>query len=379
MEIEPSVRELLAPLWADAVIHKIPMYMQFELTSRCNLKCRMCYIASNSAENRRRELSAAQWLEITRQARNMGLIVANITGGEPLIKEDFWELHDGLTNLGLIYTLNTNGTTMTKETVKRLAKSPPFRVLVSVYGGSAETYAKLTTNGKWFDQARAGIENLMEAGVNTLIRMTLVKDNLHELESVFNWADSIGRRLFVSDYMSPRREYGETDPIGARLDPSQMVDATSTLQLLTRQRLERLSGDDPPEQDDQPEEDASPEQDDPPEPYRFNTEYGFGCGSGTAVGFVSYDGRLLPCCMANEPSVNLLNANFQDAWQELSRLTREVPSCTECDACKLSQYCIPCPPKLKSESGSYSKKSSYLCEYASLQKLYYEAQKKSTK
>ena len=383
MEIESSVKELLDPLWADAVKLKIPLYLQFELTARCNLMCRMCYIASNSEENHRRELSAAKWLEIARQARDSGLMVANITGGEPLMKEDFWELHDGLTKLGVVYTLNTNGTTMTKESVKRLAQSPPFRVLVSVYGGSEDTYAKLTTHGRWFNQARAGVENLLEAGVRTLVRMTLVRDNLHELESVFNWADSLGHRLFISDYMSPRRECGETDPVGTRLNPVQMVGARSALQSLTLQRMERLISDAPqpaepekpmPEktEDAPPEEGAAPEKNTPPEPYRFMTADGFGCGSGSAAGFISYDGRLLPCGMANEPSISLLDAGFHDSWQELTRLSREVPSCAECDACELSRYCVPCPPKLKSESGSFNKKSSFLCEHASLLESYYE-------
>jgi len=377
MEIDQTVRELLAPMWADAVKLKIPMYMQFELTARCNLMCRMCYIASNSEESRRRELPAAKWLEIARQARDAGLIVANITGGEPLMKEDFWELHEGLTNLGLVYTLNTNGTTMTKENVKRLALSPPFRVLVSLYGGSEETYARLTTHSSWFDKARAGVENLLEAGVQTLIRMTLVRDNLHELESVFNWADSLGHRLFISEYMSPRRECGETDPVGTRLDPGQMVDAMSRILSLTRRRMERLRSDAPPPDEPQkaaPEEfeDAPPEEDPKPEPYRFITEDGFGCGSGSAAGFISYDGRLLPCCMANEPSVSLSDASFLDAWRQLARLSMGVPTCTECDACELSRYCVPCPPKVKAESGSYTEKSSFLCEHASLLKSYYD-------
>lgn len=376
MEIEPSAQGLLAPLWVDGKKLKIPLYLQMEITSRCNMMCRMCYIASNCEDNRKRELSAKAWLDIAKQARDMGLTIVNITGGEPIIKEDFFELYEGLSNLGIIYTLNTNGTMMTKENVKRLASSPPFRAIVSVYGGSEETYAKVSNNGKWFDLARAGVENLLEAGINTVLRMTVVKDNLHDLQKVFDWADSLGLNLNYSHYMSPRREGDGTDPVSLRLDPGQMVQVRETMRNLymNREAMRKQDSKEPESGDAQPEEkaDEQPEKPVDQEPYRFITEDGFRCGSGQVSGFITYDGKLLPCGTTDWPSVDLREKSFTDAWPEMVKLSREVPGCAECDGCEVAKYCVPCPPKIFAESGSYQKKSPYLCEYAYLLKSYFQ-------
>lgn len=385
MEIERSVRNLLEPLWDDAAKQKIPLYLQFEITSRCNLMCKMCYIASNCEENRKRELPASKWLDIARQAREAGLLIVNITGGEPIMKEDFWEIHEGLSNLGVIYTLNTNGTTMTRENVKRLAQSPPFRAIVSIYGGSEDTYSKITTHGKWFNSAKAGVENLLEAGINTVIRMTLVKDNLDDLPKVFEWAESLGQDLYYSDYMSPRREGEDTDPVGTRLDPDQMIQVKETFKRLYRRKEEKQKKDLPnPEKlktpetepnaktDENEKEQNPPKPADPPKPYRFVTENGFICGAGQTNGFVSYDGNLCPCCTANEPFINLLDKPFKAAWDKICKMCICVPTCPECDACEIARYCVPCPPKLIVESGSFCKKSDYLCEYAKKVKAYYD-------
>ena len=69
-----------------------PFSLTLEMTPLCNFNCPMCYVHLSRAEMEKRgkPLSAAQWLEITRQFAEMGLVAVNLSGGEPLTRPDFW-------------------------------------------------------------------------------------------------------------------------------------------------------------------------------------------------------------------------------------------------------------------------------------------------
>ena len=120
----------------------IPLHGTFELTSRCNFSCRMCYVHNmqNSAELKKRELTAAQWLEIAEEAKRCGTLFLLLTGGEAMLREDFAEIYCKLSVMGFRIVVNSNGSMLTDEILDCFRKYPPGRVNVSVYGASEETY-----------------------------------------------------------------------------------------------------------------------------------------------------------------------------------------------------------------------------------------------
>ena len=83
----------------------------FELTPRCNFRCPMCYVHMDpqQADQVGRELSAAQWINLAEQARDQGLVFALLTGGEPFIRKDFFEIYDAMKDMGLVISINSNG------------------------------------------------------------------------------------------------------------------------------------------------------------------------------------------------------------------------------------------------------------------------------
>jgi MoaA/NifB/PqqE/SkfB family radical SAM enzyme len=138
--------QLVTELHKDAAIHRQPINGTFELTSRSNLTCRMCYIrhAPNDVTKKAKELPAPAWVECARQAREGGMVFLLITGGEVFTRRDFFEIYEPLTRLGLVLTLFTNGTLVTKEIAERLAQTPPSRTEVTLYGATAATYEMVT-------------------------------------------------------------------------------------------------------------------------------------------------------------------------------------------------------------------------------------------
>ena len=142
MSTEPR---LSAYLHARACAKGIPLAGNFELTARCNFNCRMCYVHLTPEEQRRRgaELTADEWLAIAEQARSQGMLFLLLTGGEPLIRTDFRYLLTELKKMGLLVSVNSNGSLIDRDWLDFFRHEPPFRFNITLYGGSEETYERL--------------------------------------------------------------------------------------------------------------------------------------------------------------------------------------------------------------------------------------------
>ena len=113
-------------LFAKASGSGTPLAGTFELTSRCNLDCRMCYIhrRENDAEAAANEMSTEWWLSLARKAQSMGMLTLLITGGEPLLRADFEEIYRACHKLGLLLQVNPNGTLINEERCSSLNSIP---------------------------------------------------------------------------------------------------------------------------------------------------------------------------------------------------------------------------------------------------------------
>ena len=80
----------------------IPLSGTFELTARCNLDCKMCYIhkKANDSLVKKSEMSAAEWIDVA-TAQKAGMFLLLVTGGEPFLRPDFFEMYDEFKSLGL--------------------------------------------------------------------------------------------------------------------------------------------------------------------------------------------------------------------------------------------------------------------------------------
>ena len=118
----------------------LPIAGNFELTSKCNFNCRMCYVHD---QNNVDELSAVEWVELGRQARDQGMVFLLLTGGEPFIRPDFKEIYTGLSELGLLITINTNGSLIDDKMLEFLVSRPPLRMNISLYACDDKVYTEL--------------------------------------------------------------------------------------------------------------------------------------------------------------------------------------------------------------------------------------------
>lgn len=145
----------------------VPVSGSFELTPRCNLRCKMCYVRLTPEQMAPigRELTAAEWLDLAQSARDTGMLFLLITGGEPTLRSDFPEIYEGLAQMGLSISINTNGTLLTPAIRELWHRLPPASVNVTLYGTSRDDYEALCGDANAFERIVDGLNWLKSEGI----------------------------------------------------------------------------------------------------------------------------------------------------------------------------------------------------------------------
>lgn len=336
--------QLTGDLIKSASERKIPLAGSLELTARCNLKCKMCYVCqpATSKEAINSELTAAQWIKLAEEIRDEGALFTTLTGGEVLLRKDFKEIYENITQLGMRVVVFTNGTLITPELAKWFGKKPPSRLSITLYGASADTYEKVCGMGEGFNKVCRAIEALLAEGITLEVKTTITKGNVKDYNKMVDMADNWGLKLGVIDYVSPRREGCYTDPLGNRLSPIEMA------KLLSHSSEYHNN----PYADEHIADETWKDSDG-----------AFRCSVGKWGYWVSYDGRLIPCGLLNEPMAYPLETGFHQAWETIKDLCKTIPICGDCKECHDLKYCSTCPARLKAETGAFDKKATYICDF----------------
>ena len=168
---------------------RVPLRAAIDLTYRCNNRCRHCWLwAADTAEEAGRELSTGEWREAIDQARALGVHEWAISGGEPLLREDFEGIFEHATARATTYTLNTNGTLITPR-IARLLRRRGSK-LVAVYGATAEVYDRVTRNPGGFEALLQGLAYLREAGAGFMVQLIPMRENWEQWDDMVAFAES---------------------------------------------------------------------------------------------------------------------------------------------------------------------------------------------
>jgi radical SAM protein with 4Fe4S-binding SPASM domain len=168
--------------------------LDIELTERCNNDCVHCSInlAAGDAAARAREWPAASWRRLLGEAAELGCLVVRLTGGEPLVREDFEEIYRHARRLGLRVMLFTNATLLTERLARLLRDVPPLEAVeVSVYGMAAETYEAVTRAPGSFAAFRRGLGLLRDHGVPFVLKGAVLPSTRREMDELEAWSARI--------------------------------------------------------------------------------------------------------------------------------------------------------------------------------------------
>jgi MoaA/NifB/PqqE/SkfB family radical SAM enzyme len=178
---------------ATARVERFPWAGQWELTCRCNLKCVMCYTdCFNTPELTEQELSTGEIVRILDQLRDAGCLELTLTGGEPLARPDFLTIYRQAHARGLLVTVFTNGTLITRRIADCWASERPKSVEISLHGLSPEVFDGVTQVRGSLDRCLNGVRLLMTRRIPLVLKTVALTVNAPEILSVKRWADSLG-------------------------------------------------------------------------------------------------------------------------------------------------------------------------------------------
>ncbi len=347
------------PLWKRALEHRRPLSFDLELTSRCNHNCSHCYnnLPEADAEARRTELSVEEIRDIASQAASMGVLWCLVTGGEPLVREDFPEIYLILKNMGFLVSVFTNATLLTPELVDLFKAYPPRDIETTVYGVSRATYERVTRIPGSFEAFRRGIDSMLEHRLPVRLKAMALRANQHELPAIGAFCRERTKDFYRFDpFLHLRYDH----------DPGRNREI----------QRQRLSIDDI----------VALEQSDPARMQAVQRECArvssipkqaaksaglFQCSIASGSFAIGSDGYLRPCSALRHPdcAYDLRTGNLREAWHvflpKLLEMRTERASFLEtCNNCTLFNLCLWCPAHAYLETGELDGMVPYYCELA---------------
>jgi 12,18-didecarboxysiroheme deacetylase len=157
----------------------------WNMTKRCNLKCIHCYAQAKGETYRSNELSTDEGKRLIDDLARFGVPVILFSGGEPLLRDDLPELTEYATQKGMRAVISTNGTLITEEKARVLARFALSYVGVSIDGTKDVNDTFRGVKGA-YEKALAGIRNAKLAGIKTGLRFTISKQNYEEVPRIFD-------------------------------------------------------------------------------------------------------------------------------------------------------------------------------------------------
>lgn len=346
-------------LWEKIKKKRVPLYFDLEITARCNLNCRHCYInlPPGDEEARAREMSVDEIIDLARQAVELGSMWCLITGGEPLLRPDFPEIYMGLKRLGLLVSVFTNLTMINDQYIELFIKYPPRDIETTVYGVTPDIYEKITRRPGSFSRFMSGLDQLIENNVLIRLKAMALQSNLCEQDKIAAFSRTLTKDYFRFDPQLHLRFDGDplrNDEIKSeRLTPEQVVALEETdnkrIEALRRNCGNLLNE----------------------EVTYFNDDHLFYCGAGNSSFNVSFDGRFRLCSSlwAEGTTYDLRAGTLRDAWYSFVPVVRDMRSKRKefletCCNCALVNLCLWCPAHAHLETGELDGVTPYFCEVA---------------
>ena len=339
--------------------HRCFISFSLELTARCNNNCRHCYInlPPYNKEAKQRELSFTEIKGIVDQAVSLGAVWCLMTGGEPLLREDFFEIYLYLKKKGLLVSLFTNGSLITDNHINLFRKYPFRDIEISVYGVTRKTYEQVTRIPGSFADFIRGLNLLLKNNIKVKFKTMVLRSNVHELPQIAHFCRKRSKDDFRFGHMLNLRFDRNTERNkeirGERLYPEEIVaieKSDSERFNFLRVNCAKLIR---------------------PGFLNHGCSHIFSCGAGNRDFTVSYDGYFKLCSSLchSDCIYDLKKGSLMEALEEFAPRIRDKRSIrkdflNQCRDCPIINLCLWCPAYSDLETGELDKPVEYFCKLA---------------
>lgn len=337
-----------------ATVYNIPINAILELTPLCNMNCDMCYVRLSPAEleEQGRLLTVDEWILLAENMKKRGTLFVLLTGGEPLLYLEFRELYLKLKELGMIITINTNGTLIDEEWADFFEKYPPRRINITLYGKDEHTYNQLCHYQDGFRKTITAIQLLKERNIDVKINGSLTPLNVQDADELISLFKRWDVAWKIDTYMYPatRERIGKFQD-ESRLSPKEAAKyrvkflkeklGKDKFILLAKQLIGTVAD------------------------YRIdeNEDNLEACRAGRSSFSINWQGKMRPCVLLSNPEVNLLEIDFDHAWDILVEKVGKIKFNSNCNKCEYKKACNTCVACAFLEGGTFEAIPEYMCSY----------------
>ncbi len=347
------------PLWDKKRKKQAPFSWDMELTARCNNNCRHCYInlPVNDRQAKRAELSLSEIEKIADETIELGALWCTITGGEPLLRDDFEDIYLMLKKKGVLLNVFTNATLIRDNHIRLFEKYPPRDIEITIYGAVKKTYDRVTRRPGSFDSFKRGIDMLSKAGIPFRFKAMAMCSTFGEKEQIKAFGRQYTKdyfrfdgRLYLRFDRDPKRN---AEIMEERLTPEQY----GTLEKTDRAEHNAMRGNrDKLFLNDIPNGDPTAL---------------FSCGAGAGSFNVGYDGKIRLCsrlwhrdCVYDWRSGSVIDFLSNHVEKVRAMRSKRRQFLDKCRKCRLINLCMWCPAGSDLETGELDLPVDYFCDMA---------------
>lgn len=332
-----------------------PFLISWNLTRRCNLHCAHCYLDAEQLDGGRGDLTTEQaLLVVQRLVESCPGAMLILTGGEPLLRADLWEISAAAARGGLTPVLGSNGALLTADIIGRMVEAGIRGVGVSIDSIRPELHDRFRGQaGSWL-KTMAAVDEMAKRGLEFQLQFTVTRNNYDEIPQLIALAHERGAMAAnVFFLVCTGRGQRMTDITPGQYEKmlGYLVEAEAEYagRMMVRARCAphflRVAGEKNP--------DSSLR--------RGSTS---GCIAGRGYFRITPEGDVTPCPYMAEPVGNLLQDSFAEIWQQgpLMQSLRSPEYHGKCGICAYKEACGGCRARALAVTGDVMGEDSW-CEY----------------
>lgn len=311
---------LVEEMAAKALKLGIPLSVQLDLTYRCNERCIHCYLDHDDHG----EMTTAEIKDLLDQMADAGVFYLTLSGGEIMMRRDFFEILEHARLRTFCVKLKTNGVLIRENEADRIKSLGVETVQISIYSHRHEVHDAITKMPGSLQQSIEAIRLLRAHGLHVIVANVLMSDNVSDYQGVQALAADLGTQFIMDPTITPKMD-GDRSILNLNVDEVELREVVRNEALVGN--VEEFCA--PPQGPDTDALDMLP------------------CSAGHTACYVSPYGDFYPCVQFPLPCGNTRRTKFVDIWRNSPQL-KEVRSITlgdmpSCSKCVHGGTCTRCP------------------------------------
>lgn len=313
--------------------------ISWNTTNQCNLSCPHCY--RDAGANLEQELNTMEAKKMLDQIKAANFHLMIFSGGEPLLREDIFELMGYASKIGLRPVIGTSGGLIDAKKAKKLKEAGVLAAGISLDSVEAKKHDQFRGEIGLFAKVENAFKELKKVGIPFQTHMTVMDWNLDELEAVIEYSAQVGAKAAHIFFMVPtgRAAYIEENAISKK-EYQQAIERIMIKSKEVKIEVKPVCA---------PQFIAVADQ------LNIKTRFSSGCLAGTSYCIVNPIGDVQPCAYLDLKVGNVKESNFKTIW-ETSGILNEIRTLDwqgKCCSCKYGSNCRGCRARAYYYSGDY--------------------------